>query len=596
MDTSSKIAGSKAAEGCLVDASRLRRALRVLLDVEAAAPGLAERLAGNPTPPQLVIHAALLEVHGLLAPLRSVIASLDGDETLCQNLLQRLDADPGATPEMLEVTETLWKWVGAISRMLRQEGELPEHDSCRSNSARLSTQEKATNRHLAVLEAFTGQSRLLSRPWRHLLDLTSVCNLRCKTCYQSDNQAFIHADIASARIEGLWSAAPFSEQVNIAGTGEPLLSPSLPVMARSYSEAGALVELTTNGTLLDRLQKAAPWLDSINISFDGASPETFETVRTGARFARIVAGLAELPQSTRAKINLNCVLTHCNVHEAGPLITLARDLQVKSVTFQEFHSYLAWHQDMALSQEDRRYFAKGLAAARATAGENIAVISHIAPASPSPDRENVSSPAEVLRRLGSLVATEGSRTDWQELAGAKDAIVFATLERFLERLGAAARSSLAETDQADQWSTDPTMRIAQLTALLQEQMASSSAQAPTCMAPFNLLYLQSDGNLRPCCVLRTQVGSLNDKPFEMAWNDPAFVRFRHQLHRPAPLHPACRTCTDAPRYGDFLAALELLVAEGLDIRRIARPKGFNPPADLAMHPMVLELGADLGRS
>jgi radical SAM protein with 4Fe4S-binding SPASM domain len=74
------------------------------------------------------------------------------------------------------------------------------------------------------------------------------------------------------------------------GLGEPLLDRKIFDRIEYCEKHGVATLLSTNGTLLDETASAR-LLDSrlqhITLSFDGASPETFEYYRKGARFEKV---------------------------------------------------------------------------------------------------------------------------------------------------------------------------------------------------------------------------------------------------------------------------------------------------------------------
>lgn len=63
--------------------------------------------------------------------------------------------------------------------------------------------------------------------------------------------------------------------------GEPLLSWELPILAREVKELGFKVKLDTNGSNLQRLQEAAPYLDYIAMDIK-AAPEKYDQL-TGSK-------------------------------------------------------------------------------------------------------------------------------------------------------------------------------------------------------------------------------------------------------------------------------------------------------------------------
>lgn len=280
------------------DKAKLRRALRTAVDIAASAPVIAEALANHRDEPQRKIAATCRSAVTAIGAIRSALVAIDADETACQECLGTLQPQSGTS---FAAVEDLWRLMGVASRRVHAEHLAPVSAAPRK-PAPIAPEAKAANKRLVLLEAFAGRSHLHGRPWRHLLDPSSVCNLRCKTCYQSNSQAFLYHDIASADTRALVSAMPYAEYANIGGTGEPLLSPSAADLARSYSEVGAHVEITTNGTLPERLAAIAPFANTINISMDGGVKETFEAIRAGANFGKVTTAIRALAPELRAKV------------------------------------------------------------------------------------------------------------------------------------------------------------------------------------------------------------------------------------------------------------------------------------------------------
>src|SRR5438067_647247 len=97
---------------------------------------------------------------------------------------------------------------------------------------------------------------------------------------------------------------PDLDEITLQGLGEPLLAPDLMAMVEYAVERGISVGFNTNGTLLNR-----PWaerlveagVDWIHVSIDGATADTFESIRDGARFDRVVDNLRILVDVRRRR-------------------------------------------------------------------------------------------------------------------------------------------------------------------------------------------------------------------------------------------------------------------------------------------------------
>ena len=81
------------------------------------------------------------------------------------------------------------------------------------------------------------------------------------------------------------------------GFGEPTVHPDILNMIAAVKGLGLRVEMVTNGTRLDDAMLAGlmkSGLDTLWVSFDGASEACFEGIREGADYGRVVASLKRL--------------------------------------------------------------------------------------------------------------------------------------------------------------------------------------------------------------------------------------------------------------------------------------------------------------
>ncbi|HIF94853.1 MAG TPA: radical SAM/SPASM domain-containing protein [Myxococcales bacterium] len=566
--------------------AELRSVLRKSIDVLAVAHIAARALADSEDNDKRRVGAICEILEKSLQPIRSHLATIDADDELSRACLDRLRQQyDGLSHADREKIERLWVLSGVTSRMvygMRTQAEANSEDAPVDVTppTPLTPEEREANKQLVVLEAFAGITHLSGRPWRHLIDVSSVCNLRCRTCYHSLNPDFIYYDYAPSRTGSVGAAMPFAENVNISGTGEPLLSSSTPEIAKEYAELGAFVELTTNGTLGDKLEMVAPSLSAIHLSMDGAEKSTFEAIRFGANFEKVCDAIRKLPPESVRKVNINCVVSRPNAHEGRKLIELGLSLGAGSVTFQEFYAYLPWHDEMRLRPQDRRSFFESLENYEQPEGSNLVVINHIARKGDDAPAKGGLEPEASLEAVNQVPALPKAYSlSWSELAGTLERMAPPALEfiHLLVELTPEAKIEILP---------DATTDRQRLVAMIQSKIEDGTARSPSCLAPFNLLYVQGDGEIRPCCVLRTQVGSLRGKTFDAAWNDPAFVSFRDTIQGKRAAHPACNGCRDGGRFFGIEDALKVLDNEGLDVSQIARPEGAELPESVSNLPLV----------
>lgn len=126
---------------------------------------------------------------------------------------------------------------------------------------------------------------------------TSICNLRCQMCFQSDPS--FSADRAQM---GRMEPALFRQIVDemaenrceslvIASRGEPTLHPAFPEMLRYATERVLDVKVNTNATRLDEklcrsILDAEP--NVVVFSIDSSDPAQYEEIRKGAKFAQVL--------------------------------------------------------------------------------------------------------------------------------------------------------------------------------------------------------------------------------------------------------------------------------------------------------------------
>jgi radical SAM protein with 4Fe4S-binding SPASM domain len=155
--------------------------------------------------------------------------------------------------------------------------------------------------------------------------------------------------MAPGLFERVLAEVPTLRRLTLQGLGEPLLSPYLLDMIRIAVGRRIRVGFNTNATLLTRrmaerlLSAGLGWL---HVSLDGATAQTYEGVRDGARFAEVernVTGLAELARARPdggPELVLVFVAMRRNVKELPDLVRLAAAWGLPRVRVQNLaHSF-----------------------------------------------------------------------------------------------------------------------------------------------------------------------------------------------------------------------------------------------------------------
>lgn len=120
-------------------------------------------------------------------------------------------------------------------------------------------------------------ARRPSKPLTLLFLVNRGCNLRCAFCDLWEGRR----RVPLARAEALFpEAAAIGTRTAVLTGGEPFLHPDLPAIVRAAKRAGLAVNVTTNGTVLDRHWPAMrdAGVDSLSFSLDGL-PATHDRLR-----------------------------------------------------------------------------------------------------------------------------------------------------------------------------------------------------------------------------------------------------------------------------------------------------------------------------
>jgi radical SAM protein with 4Fe4S-binding SPASM domain len=149
---------------------------------------------------------------------------------------------------------------------------------------------RAVNRARLLWGYLRGKAKLNALPVEYIVETTAKCNLYCPMCPRETHKQ-PKEDMTDQIFERLiGGAARTGEHMMLIGLGEPFMDKKIFDRIEFCQRHGVATLLSTNGTFLDEAM-ATRLLDSrlqhITLSFDGASKETFEYYRKGARFEKV---------------------------------------------------------------------------------------------------------------------------------------------------------------------------------------------------------------------------------------------------------------------------------------------------------------------
>lgn len=174
-------------------------------------------------------------------------------------------------------------------------------------------------------------------PTRFFLNLTERCQLRCAHCIThapSRTEDGSARTMSEAVLDALTPHLAHAHYVGLTHAGEPTLAPLLdPLLARlrtARKGRATVVHVVSNGMALTERRFEAlvrAGISSWAFSLDGATPETNDTLRLGAKVVVLkqrLTAFAALRRSARldARLGVSCTLTRSNVHEAAAVARL----------------------------------------------------------------------------------------------------------------------------------------------------------------------------------------------------------------------------------------------------------------------------------
>ncbi|HMS41135.1 MAG TPA: radical SAM protein [Pyrinomonadaceae bacterium] len=185
---------------------------------------------------------------------------------------------------------------------------------------------------------------------RHLqIEIITRCNLECVMCPRT--VALENASTAAQKkvwqrqmsIENfrhIIEEIPKIQTLSLHGIGEPLMHPHLFEMIEIAASVKIDVRFTTNATLLNSSKSEdllKTGISRVIFSLDGATMETYEKIRIGAKFDKVIENIRrflllrkEFGQKNPIA-DINMVVTRQNYFEAEKMIELGAELGVDSI-------------------------------------------------------------------------------------------------------------------------------------------------------------------------------------------------------------------------------------------------------------------------
>ena len=178
------------------------------------------------------------------------------------------------------------------------------------------------------------------------IEPTSVCNLRCIMCYQSDKtfsgksngfMGFMKFDLFKKIIDEIEGKI---EAVTFASRGEPTLHPELDKFLNYCKDKFLALKLNTNATLLNEKKihsLLSSDLQQLVLSIDEKNKENYEKIRVNAKFEIIMKNL-NLLKNIREK---NYKHSKLQIRISGVKINTEQNVEEMNQFYKEFADEIA---------------------------------------------------------------------------------------------------------------------------------------------------------------------------------------------------------------------------------------------------------------
>lgn len=191
-----------------------------------------------------------------------------------------------------------------------------------------------------------GHTTVKGFPYVLKIESTNICNLECPFCLDRDRKSFEQEGMrgfgrmkADAFKEIIDQLKPYAFNVNMYGSGEPLLFPEAYEMMRYAADNDIGVRISSNLSMKDFTEEQCEkilgaGIEHLIVSCHGASQETYEKYMVGGNFDRVIKNMRLLVKTKRKLgqktpfIDWQFLIFSHNQHELKTAQAMADDIGI----------------------------------------------------------------------------------------------------------------------------------------------------------------------------------------------------------------------------------------------------------------------------
>jgi len=205
-------------------------------------------------------------------------------------------------------------------------------------------QNRDKNRRVNSDEFATQKTALTSMPPMCIVELTTRCNFCCFHC-QRRFENFEEKDITEDLLDRFTDQViPYLQWVTITGFGEPTIGQHYKTLMARLVCNQIIPHFSTNTSTLTlpHIHQLIRVNANVILSVDGASCETFESIRIGGKWQRLIRALFLIKRirnilCNSAKFRITFVAIRNNIHELPDMVRLIHHFGLDDLTVQDYH-------------------------------------------------------------------------------------------------------------------------------------------------------------------------------------------------------------------------------------------------------------------
>lgn len=420
---------------------------------------------------------------------------------------------------------------------------------------------KDLNKRLILLKSFLQDNSIVTMPKWVSFQNTLRCNLLCPHC-QTHGTVEISKEMNRKKYNmkpdllSRWATEilPFAFEYSLTLNGEPLSYKGIKNIINDFSSYGSKFSLATNGTLLSSvmIENILPFLRNAVFSIDGATKQTFEKLRLGAKFKEVINNIKKFKRTVellsiedKIPLSISFTIMGSNIHELPGIVRLADFLGISVIDggFVVIFYDNIKHEDVRFHKSRYDYYySKAM-----TLSKELGVWLRI-----PPPFKNVASDPNPDRALDKLILERIPGDDIGPISY-ENYVNLKEVEKTAAALARKIRGNILKIKprELDEYTKKIGKRLQEsYRRLLDKKKAIQShfkerinEEIKYCLYLSERVFINFNGDVVPCCVVgRPIMGNVQRNSLFEIWNGEKYNEFRERFYSSNP-YSCCNNCS-----------------------------------------------------